>query len=75
MGQYLQAAATSDGVQPGGETQLHPIESALEPDPEETGGMTLPFTPMLMTFTDICYFVDLPAVSSDLKACLEYNDC
>ena len=32
-------------------------------DREEAGaGMNLSFEPMLMTFTDICYFVDMPAV-------------
>ncbi len=28
--------------------------------------MTLPFLPMLLTFTDICYFVDMPSVRSHI---------
>lgn len=37
-------------------------------DQEEAGaGMNLSFEPMLMTFTDICYFVDMPAVCNRLE--------
>ena len=40
---------------------------------EMGGGMNLSFQPMLLTFTDICYFVDRPVVCSPL-ACAMWDD-
>ena len=37
-------------------------EANAEEEHVDSGGMTLPFIPMLLTFTSINYFVPMPAV-------------
>lgn len=38
-------------------------------------GMVLPFTPLTMTFNDVHYFVDCPAVSAACKAPSQWQSC
>lgn len=44
--------------------EVGPSGDVEEGDDQEGygGGMNLSFQPMLLTFTDICYFVDMPSV-------------
>jgi len=67
------ASRSSLGEKPGSRSNISSGRSLQLSEANVESGMVLPFEPMIMTFSDVHYYVPLPAVSTSAAPLLTHS--